>query len=151
VVLGKSLGWERFCVHRCDVFKIINFIMVFSSHIFLFYFLPLSLVCYYSMPRRGKNVMLTGISYIFYGWSNPLFTLLMLFSTVVDYCCGLVIGGTENVGRRKAALFVSIAANLSLLGLLFLSQSQPTSHCSAFLNTQVLHLKAITICFRHWV
>jgi len=60
--------------------------------------------------------MLTGISYIFYGWSNPLFTLLMLFSTVVDYCCGLVIGGTENVGRRKVALFVSIAANLSLLG-----------------------------------
>ncbi|MFT5729196.1 MAG: alginate O-acetyltransferase complex protein AlgI [Desulforhopalus sp.] len=92
--------------------------MVFSSHIFLFYFLPLSLLLYYSMPKRGKNVVLTAISYIFYGWSNPLFTLLMFFSTAVDYCCGLVIGVTpdEQQRRRKIALFVSIAANLSLLG-----------------------------------
>lgn len=92
--------------------------MVFSSHIFLFYFLPAALLLYYSMPRRGKNVVLTGISYIFYGWSNPLFTLLMFFSTLVDYCCGLVIGTTPDSqqGKRKLALFVSIAANLSLLG-----------------------------------
>lgn len=92
--------------------------MVFSSHIFLFYFLPLSLLLYYSMPKRGKNVVLTAISYIFYGWSNPLFTLLMFFSTLVDYCCGLVIGTTPDAQqrRRKIALFVSIATNLSLLG-----------------------------------
>ncbi|MGW8192652.1 MAG: MBOAT family O-acyltransferase [Desulforhopalus sp.] len=70
------------------------------------------------MPRRGKNVVLTVLSYIFYGWSNPLFTVLMLFSTVVDYCCGLVIGSADESKKRrsKAALFVSIAANLSLLG-----------------------------------
>jgi len=92
--------------------------MVFSSHIFLFYFLPLSLAFYYSTPRRGKNIMLTGISYIFYGWSNPLFTLLMLFSTLVDYLCGLIIGSTavERERLRKTALFISIISNLSLLG-----------------------------------
>lgn len=92
--------------------------MVFSSHIFLFYFLPLSLLCYYCMPKRGKNVLLTGVSYIFYGWSNPLFTLLMLYSTLVDYCCGLVIGLAHDDQRlrRKIALLISIAGNLSLLG-----------------------------------
>lgn len=92
--------------------------MVFSSHIFLFYFLPLSLLLYYSIPKRGKNVVLTAISYIFYGWSNPLFTLLMFFSTLVDYVCGLVLGITPDGRRRrrKIALSVSIAANLSLLG-----------------------------------
>jgi len=92
--------------------------MVFSSHIFLFYFLPLSLLFYYSTPRRGKNIILTVISYIFYGWSNPLFTLLMFFSTLVDYCCGLIIGttGEGRVRWKKAALFVSIFSNLSLLG-----------------------------------
>ncbi len=91
--------------------------MVFSSHIFLFYFLPLSLVFYYCTPRRGKNIILTGISYIFYGWSNPLFTLLMLFSTVIDYICGLIIGesGKERLLYRKTALYVSIVSNLSLL------------------------------------
>ena len=92
--------------------------MVFSSHIFLFYFLPLSLLVYYSTPRRGKNIILTVISYLFYGWSNPLFTLLMFSSTLVDYCCGLVIGlaGDNRPGRRKIALICSLVANLSLLG-----------------------------------
>lgn len=94
------------------------FFMVFSSHIFLFYFLPLSLLFYYSMPKRGRNLLLTGVSYIFYGWSNPLFTLLMFYSTLIDYCCGLVIGlaRDDQQRRRKIALLVSIAGNLSLLG-----------------------------------
>jgi len=92
--------------------------MVFSSHIFLFYFLPLSLLVYYCTPRRGKNIILTVISYLFYGWSNPLFTLLMFSSTLIDYCCGLVIGltGDNRSGRRKVALVCSLVANLSLLG-----------------------------------
>ncbi len=92
--------------------------MVFSSHIFLFYFLPLSLLLYYSTPRRVRNIMLTALSYVFYGWSNPLFCLLMLFSTTVDYVCGLIIGRaqSEQKGIRKGALFVSITANLMLLG-----------------------------------
>lgn len=92
--------------------------MVFSSHIFLFYFLPLALLFYYCTPGRGKNIILTVISYIFYGWSNPLFALLMFFSTVVDYCCGLIIGSApaELKRRRKIALAVSIGSNLSLLG-----------------------------------
>ena len=91
--------------------------MVFSSHIFLFYFLPLSLLGYYCLPRRAKNVFMTLVSYIFYGWSNPLFTLLMLFSTLIDYCAGLVIGlaPVENHRRRKIGLLVSITCNLSLL------------------------------------
>ena len=94
--------------------------MVFSSHLFLFYFLPLSLGLYYLMPIRGRNLLLTLLSYLFYGWSNPLFTLLMFFSTVVDYICGWVIGGTRpvsNLTKRKIALCISIVTNLSLLGI----------------------------------
>lgn len=92
--------------------------MVFSSHIFLFYFLPLSLLAYYLMPRRGKNLVMTGLSYIFYGWSNPLFTLLMFFSTLIDYLCGLVVGLADPADRRrrKLGVVVSIVSNLSLLG-----------------------------------
>ncbi len=94
--------------------------MVFSSHLFLFYFLPISLGLYYLMPIRGRNLLLTLLSYLFYGWSNPLFTLLMFFSTVVDYVCGWIIGETEparSMRTRKTALFVSILTNLSLLGI----------------------------------
>jgi alginate O-acetyltransferase complex protein AlgI len=94
--------------------------VVFSSHLFLFYFLPFSIIFYYLMPVRGRNLLLTFLSYLFYGWSNPLFTILMFFSTVVDYICGWVIGRTPPAGNkrtRKTALFVSIVTNLSLLGI----------------------------------
>ncbi len=92
--------------------------MVFSSHIFLFYFLPLSLFGYYCLPRRAKNVFMTVVSYIFYGWSNPLFTLLMFISTLVDYCCGLIIGlaPADSHRQRKLGLTTAIVSNLSLLG-----------------------------------
>ena len=68
--------------------------MVFSSHLFLFYFLPGTLLLYYAMPLRGRHVVLTLLSYLFYGWANPLFVVLLLFSTVVDYLCGLALVGS---------------------------------------------------------
>ena len=105
--------------------------MVFSSHLFLFYFLPLALLFYYLVPKRVRHLNLTLMSYLFYGWANPSFIFLMLFSTLVDYFCGLVIaeapifsrqpieklemGGSRN-RRQRAALIVSIVTNLSLLG-----------------------------------
>ena len=106
--------------------------MVFSSHFFLFYFLPLALMLYYASPRRGKHLILTLLSYVFYGWANPLFSVLMFASTVIDYFAGLFIAG--QIGRRwkdpvrtlephgprtrvqKIALTVSVCSNLSLLG-----------------------------------
>ncbi len=107
--------------------------MVFSSHIFLFYFLPVALVLYYTMPRVGKHLILTLLSYAFYGWCNPAFMVLMLTSTMIDYVCGLVMSGQFDRGawgkpierleqgerRSRAqtvALVVSICSNLSLLG-----------------------------------
>jgi len=106
--------------------------MVFSSHLFVFYFLPLVLLLYYSVPRRAQHLLLTLVSYLFYGWANPLFVLLMFGSTVIDYVCGLVIAGCRpweslepptlliprgsRSRRQKLALVVSICTNLSLLG-----------------------------------
>jgi alginate O-acetyltransferase complex protein AlgI len=107
--------------------------MVFSSHLFIFYFLPAVLALYYLMPRRGKHLFLTLASYVFYGWANPYFVFLMFYSTAVDYVCGLLLAGQfnrqawaqpipllERNGRRtrgqKAALVLSIVQNLALLG-----------------------------------
>lgn len=91
--------------------------MVFSSHIFLFYFLPLALVIYYLSPRVLKSLSLTLVSYVFYGWWNPWFTLLMLGSTVVDYLCGIAIT-QENASQRqrKIGVTTSIVVNLAVLG-----------------------------------
>jgi len=107
--------------------------MVFSSHVFLFFFLPVALLVYYVLPRRAQNVALTLLSYVFYGWVNPLFTVVMFASTVIDYVSGLVLAGQfrrgawsrpvpllERGGARsraqKIALVVTICSNLTLLG-----------------------------------
>jgi alginate O-acetyltransferase complex protein AlgI len=105
--------------------------MVFSSFLFVFYFLPAALLLYYSVPRRAQHLMLTLVSFVFYGWANPLFSFLLLFSTIIDYVAGLVIalggprtwtrpvqrlaaeGGRST--RQRAALVFSICANLTLL------------------------------------
>ncbi len=106
--------------------------MVFSSHIFIFYFLPLALAVYYLLPFRLKHLGLTLLSYVFYGWANPYFVVLMFGSTVIDYICGLVIAkqlgrpwsepvpllqpSTARSRRQRIAVTVSIISNLSLLG-----------------------------------
>lgn len=91
--------------------------MVFSSHIFLFYFLPFALLVYYLVPRSAKSLVLTLLSYVFYGWWNPWFTLLMLGSTGVDYVCGKVIASPgARAHRRKAGVVTSIVVNLMVLG-----------------------------------
>ncbi len=106
--------------------------MVFSSHLFLFYFLPVVLAVYYLLPRPARNLFLTLVSYLFYGWANPLFLILLFFSTLVDYVAGLMMAsgaGREADGspgllakgvlrrsREKWALGISLASNLLLLG-----------------------------------
>ena len=76
--------------------------MVFSSHLFCFYFLPLALAVYFALPRRAKNLGLTLASYVFYGWAHPAFVFLMLYSTAIDYVCGLAITH-DGSSRRDTA------------------------------------------------
>jgi alginate O-acetyltransferase complex protein AlgI len=101
--------------------------MVFSSYLFLFYFLPLTLVLYYASPKRAQHLILTLLSYVFYGWANPLFVILLLISTLIDYVAGRAIGqererlDAEGIHawpsrRARIALVVSMCSNLSLLG-----------------------------------
>tara|TARA_B100000029_G_scaffold380619_1_gene375649 strand:- start:809 stop:2251 length:1443 start_codon:yes stop_codon:yes gene_type:complete len=101
--------------------------VVFSSHLFVFYFLPLAWLLYCAAPPRGRHLLLTLLSYLFYGWANPLFVVLMAFSTAVDFACGRVISadsvpapGSEvtraRTRRQRIALAISIATNLGLLG-----------------------------------
>lgn len=102
--------------------------MVFSSHIFLFYFLPIALAAYFISGQKWRNAILTLTSYIFYGWGEPSFVLLLLLSTCIDWGCGLVLMNYPQVSgeplqrggfrtrRQKIALCTSITSNLGLLG-----------------------------------
>lgn len=90
--------------------------MVFTTHIFVFYFLPLFLLVYYNLPDRWRNPWITLGSYVFYGWWEPWFVGLMMFTTVLDFYWGKVItrdGATPR--ERKLAVVACVATNLSLL------------------------------------
>jgi len=90
--------------------------MLFTSHAFLFYFLPLVLVLYYALPWR-RNIPLLIASYVFYGWWEPRFLLLMAFNTVVMYVCGRAIGSAPAGSRRRTmAVAGAVVAGLGLLG-----------------------------------
>ena len=63
--------------------------MVFSSLLFLFYFLPAVLAVSFIVPRRAKNVVLLLFSLFFYAGGEPVYIFLMLFSICMDYLLGL--------------------------------------------------------------
>ncbi len=91
--------------------------MVFSSILFLFIYLPVILGIYYLIPCKFRNLFLFFANLVFYGWGEPVFVLLMLFSTVSDYIWGLLIAKYRETNRRRAKLFVVLAIiiNLALL------------------------------------
>lgn len=93
--------------------------MVFSSLMFLFQYLPIVLLLNYLVPKRMRNIVLFIASLIFYAWGEPIYIVLMIFSTVVDYTCGRLVDYYLNIGNRKKAklsLIASILINLGLLG-----------------------------------
>lgn len=93
--------------------------MVFSSMIFLCVFLPVVLVVYYVLPKQLRNLWLLLASLFFYAWGEPRYILIMLFSTVFDYCNGRIIAYATEKGRHdtlgRAALVLSVAGNLGIL------------------------------------
>src|SRR6266566_1124109 len=108
--------------------------MIFSSHIFIFYFLPLVLCLYYLLPFKARTAMIALSSYVFYGWANPIWAVIMFFGSSVDYVCGLLLvrlSGVKNDGplppiigpevprtrAMKVVLAVSIVTNLGLLAV----------------------------------
>ena len=91
--------------------------MVFSSLTFLFLFLPCVLSVYFLVPKKAKNAVLFVFSLLFYAWGEPIYVGLMIFSTVLDYCCGLAVEKHRGTPKAKIGLLVSVIVNLSLLCL----------------------------------
>jgi alginate O-acetyltransferase complex protein AlgI len=112
--------------------------VVFSSHIFVYYFLPLALVGYYALakaPQRWRNFWLILTGYVFYGWAEPRFMLLMFGTTFIDWLVSLVIAHDSwHVGKmwgkpvpklapranrtstQRRAIKISVVLNLLALG-----------------------------------
>ncbi len=86
--------------------------MLFSSLIFLFFFLVITVAVYYILPRSLRNIWLFIASLFFYGYGEPIYVLLMLFSITANYIFGILIGRTK---AKKLWLILGITVNLALL------------------------------------
>lgn len=91
--------------------------MVFSSLTFLFAYLPIVLLVYYICPIKFRNLILFIVSLLFYGWGEPIYVLLMVFSILLNYSFGILIDkNQENKDKAKKYLIICIVINLCLLG-----------------------------------
>lgn len=90
--------------------------MTFSSLTFLFFYLPITIVIMKITPFSYSKVILFIVSLIFYGWEEPIYILLMLLSTIVDYFNGLFIYKYRHKKNiAKGFVIFSIVFNLSML------------------------------------
>ena len=88
--------------------------MVFSSAVFLFAFLPLTLSGYYFLPRRFRNGFLTLMSLLFYAWGEPKFVFIMILSILMNYGFGLLVARHEEAAWQRKILTLMVVCNLSL-------------------------------------
>lgn len=94
--------------------------MVFSSIVFLCMFFPAVLVCYYICPKKLRNLLLLLASLFFYAWGEPTYIIIMLFSTIFDYCNGRLLEYFAAIGKKntlgRLILVISVIGNLGILG-----------------------------------
>ena len=88
--------------------------MVFSSLTFLFAFLPVSLLLYYVVPGKWKDVVLFAVSLIFYAWGEPVYVFLMLYSIILNYRMGLAM--EHHPEQKKQTMIFAVVLNLAMLG-----------------------------------
>lgn len=92
--------------------------MVFSSLLFLFRFLPIMLLLYFAAPTRLRNGILFLGSLVFYGWGEPVYIVLLLFSTLVDFIHGKMVDKYKQLGNMTAAKMAVASSAVINLGLL---------------------------------
>ena len=93
--------------------------MVFSSTTFLFLFLPITLITYYSIPKTIRNLFLLLTSLFFYAWGETVYLLVMIASIIINYYTGLIIDSSiyNSISKKNAKYILSIGiiTNLGLL------------------------------------
>ncbi len=92
--------------------------MVFSSIPFIFMFLPIFALFYYAVPFKAKNYVLLVFSLIFYAWGEPIYILLMLIVTIINFIAGLLINYFDNNNLKRKLVIIS-AVILSIAALCY--------------------------------
>ena len=89
--------------------------MVFSSNIFLLYFMPAFFLVYFLMPRKSRNYVLLLASLIFYAWGAPEFIIQLIVSTVINFFLVNWMCKTEKPNLKNLLCGLSIIIPIGLL------------------------------------
>ena len=94
--------------------------MVFSSIIFLCVFMPIVFITYFLCPAGLRNILLLVASLVFYAWGEPVYILVMLFSTFFNYLSGRLVYMFKNRLMQKQAKTVLVISIIESIAVLFL-------------------------------
>lgn len=89
--------------------------MLFSSPLFLFFFLPLFALAYAVCPRNRKNTIILVGSLFFYAWAEPTFIAIVLASAFIDWISGWLTFRSDSIASKLGWTWLGILNNLSLL------------------------------------
>ena len=115
--------------------------MVFSSMTFLCVFLPVVFLLYYVIPSLAcRNLLLIIFSLLFYAYGEPVYVVLMIVSTVMNYVFGRLLGG-ERQGHRRLVLVLAVVCNLGMLGFFkYTDMLISTGNALLHLDLELTHL-----------
>lgn len=85
----------------------------------MFLFLAVNLLVYFIVPKKFRNLVLLVTSLAFYGWGEPLYIVLMLFSISTAYIFGYFVGKYRETNKTKAKILLAVSSILNLASLLF--------------------------------
>lgn len=116
--------------------------MVFSSLVFLFAYLPITLLIYYLVPRQGRNIFLFIINLVFYGWGEPKLVLLMVFNIFFNYMGGwLVDKYRQDAKKKKLFLILTCILDIGILAVFkYTGMITETLNLLPFLNIPSLEI-----------
>lgn len=116
--------------------------MVFSSLVFMFAYLPITLLAYYLVPRQGRNIFLFIVNLIFYGWGEPRLVLLMVFNIFFNYIGGwLVDKNRADAKKKKLFLILTCVLDIGILAVFkYTGMITETLNMLPFLNIPELQI-----------
>lgn len=116
--------------------------MVFSSLVFMFAYLPITLLAYYLVPRQGRNIFLFIVNLIFYGWGEPKLVLLMVFNIFFNYIGGWFVDKYRaDAKKKKLFLILTCVLDIGILAVFkYTGMITETLNMLPFLNIPELQI-----------
>lgn len=92
--------------------------MVFADLFFIYFFMPLCILIYFAARKvQARNIVLLAFSMVFYAWGEPVWIVMLIAYSFLNYMTGLTIGRAKSQKRKKMALILALVVDIGVLGI----------------------------------